>query len=173
MNELQTMNGLPFVFEERSEFQLRVDQFMASAGQAVPPVPTPRDAETRLLRAKLILEEALETVQALGVAVDSRHHGVIEEIDDLELQIVSEADMVDLVDGCCDLSVVTIGTLSAFGVADRGPMAEVCDANDSKIADGYRREDGKFCKGEGFRPPDIRAELYRQGWSGWEHAPAG
>ena len=47
----------------------RVKTFMENAGQAVPSAVTEPPAITRTLRAKLILEEALETIQALGITV--------------------------------------------------------------------------------------------------------
>ncbi|RME85522.1 MAG: hypothetical protein D6785_04320, partial [Planctomycetota bacterium] len=54
----------------KSPHQKRVEEFMRLAGQEIPEVPTLPDEKTRLLRSKLILEEALETIHALGFAVE-------------------------------------------------------------------------------------------------------
>jgi len=43
---------------------------MQQAGQETPSKPTIPDEATRLLRARLILEEALETISALGVEMN-------------------------------------------------------------------------------------------------------
>ena len=45
----------------------RVREFMERAGQDTPLEYTPLDEPTRILRAKLILEEALETIRELGI----------------------------------------------------------------------------------------------------------
>ena len=50
---------------QRSEHQQRVDEFMRLAKQNLPAVPTEPSEEVRLLRAKLIFEEAVETIRAL------------------------------------------------------------------------------------------------------------
>ena len=47
----------------------RIREFMQKANQETPSEVTIPDEETRILRAKLIVEEALETVRALGVDV--------------------------------------------------------------------------------------------------------
>ena len=93
---------------------------MQKAGQDTPAEPVVPDAETRILRAKLILEEALETVEALGVQVTLPEAEGAPVLDRSELAFAAEGD-VDLegvVDGCADISVVTVGTLIAFGIDD-------------------------------------------------------
>jgi predicted HAD superfamily Cof-like phosphohydrolase len=55
---------------KKSYHQQQVESFMLRAGQEVPLVPTEPSPEVRILRAKLILEEALETIwKGLGVRV--------------------------------------------------------------------------------------------------------
>jgi predicted HAD superfamily Cof-like phosphohydrolase len=71
--------------------------------------------------------------------------------------------MVEIVDGCADVIVVTTGTLSACGVADSAVQNEVDQANLRKFGPGsYKREDGKWMKPPDFRPPDIEAVLAAQ-----------
>jgi hypothetical protein len=55
---------------EKSAHQQRVEKFMALANQEVPSRPTMPDEKTRRFRAKIILEEALETIKGLGFSVD-------------------------------------------------------------------------------------------------------
>ncbi|QXD16343.1 hypothetical protein GQ464_005160 [Rhodocaloribacter litoris] len=145
----------------------RVREFMQKAGQETPDVPTVPDAETRLLRAKLILEEALETVKALGVGVrvttDDGTEVDFNHVDHLDFVAQGEADLEGVVDGCADISVVTIGTLIAFGIDDEPVLEEVDRANLRKFAPGsYRREDGKWMKPPGWTPPDILGVIERQ-----------
>ncbi len=138
----------------RSPYQARVDEFMRKAGQCVPATPFVPDAEVRRLRASLILEEAFETVRALGFEPST----TLDELtgkSSVVLTDVYTTDLIEVVDGCCDIVVVTLGTLSAFGVSDFGPMKEVLDSNDSKFVDGYLRDDGKWMKGPSYKPADL------------------
>lgn len=148
---------------DRSEFQRRVDAFMEKAGQETPDAPVIPDEETRLLRAKLILEEALETVAALGFSASvvpaSPSHLCT-------LQPTGDPDLTEIADGCCDMMVVTLGTLSACGMSDEALMSEVLDSNDSKFIDGHRRSDGKWMKGPSFRLPRLDEVLISQATEG-------
>lgn len=145
----------------RTDHQRRVEEFMRLAGQAIPPNPIMPSLEIRKLRANLILEEALETIEALGFNI------VMKPFDGaIEVGPPShEPNIIEVVDGCADISVVTIGTLSAFGVKD-GPILEAIDQNNlAKFGPGsYRREtDGKWMKPSGHKPADIMGLLEAQG----------
>lgn len=88
------------------------------------------------LRAELIREEARETIDA-----------------------ILAGDLVEAIDGLCDLLCVTYGTAAEFGV-DLAPFwAEVHRTNMAKTG-GPIREDGKRLKPEGWQPPRIE-ELLR------------
>jgi len=141
---------------EKSDHQLRVEIFMARANQDVPLVPTIPDEKTRRFRAKIILEEALETIKALGF-------NVIQNPKTTEPEIgpeVYEPNLVEIVDGCADIRVVTTGTLSACGVADEEVQIEVDNNNLSKFGPGsYKREDGKWMKPPTWKAPRIREIL--------------
>lgn len=155
----------------QSSQQRRVERFMSDAGQTVRLFPSkPTDAE-RELRAKLILEEAFETIDALGVQVmldaDNIHVGNV-TAGKVSFKVNSCFNIVEAVDGCCDLMVVTLGTLSTIGVGDFHVIETVLDANDAKLT-GPIREDGKRLKPEGWQPPNIGEELVLQGWSGNEN----
>ncbi len=135
---------------------------MRQAGQETPGSPVIPDSGTRMLRAKLILEEVLETVRALGLRVQLRGREV--KMSRLEIEDVGDPDLVEVVDGCADISVVTIGTLIAFGVDDEAVLEEVDRANLRKFGPGARvREDGKWLKPLDWEPPDINGVLARQG----------
>ncbi len=145
----------------------RVREFMQKAGQETPGAPVIPDEETRLLRAKLILEEALETVKALGVGVRVTTEDGTEvdfsHVDHLDFFPQGEVNLEGVVDGCADVSVVTIGTLIAFGIDDEPILEEVDRANLRKFASGsYRRDDGKWMKPPGWTPPDILGTIERQ-----------
>jgi predicted HAD superfamily Cof-like phosphohydrolase len=143
----------------RTAHQQRIEEFMRKAGQEIPARPIMPSLEVRRLRANLILEEALETIKGLGFAVEAT-------MPDGELECVEAftPDIVEVVDGCGDLSVVTIGTLSAFGVKDE-PILEAIDASNlQKFGPGsYRREsDGKWMKPPDHKAPDIMGLLIKQ-----------
>lgn len=133
---------------------------MQRVGQDTPEIATVPDEKIRILRAKLILEEALETVAALGVTV---HVGATEVTEEgLDYAAPNEVDLKEVVDGCADISVVTVGTLIAFGIDDEPVLEEVDASNLRKFGEGsYRREDGKWMKPPGWTPPDIMAAIDR------------
>lgn len=87
------------------------------------------------LRAKLIEEEARETADALRAG-----------------------DLVETVDGLCDLLYVVLGAADVCGVPLGRFFDEVHRSNLLKL-NGPRREDGKILKPEGWRPPRIAEML--------------
>lgn len=157
---------------QRSAHQLRVDKMQRligalrgsdEDGQRVPlAVVWNLSSEGRLLRARLMLEEVLETVAALGVAIRMKDpdEGLIQTIQDLDLEVTGPMDLVAVVDGCLDTMVVTTGTLSSLGVPDE-PGQELIDNNNlSKFGPGCSvRDDGKLIKPPGFKAPDLAGWL--------------
>lgn len=141
----------------------RVKEFMQKVGQDTPDRVTIPDDKIRILRAKLILEEALETVHALGVEVlAGGEEGTLIQEKSLHYSAPGKVDVIEVVDGCADISVVTMGTLIAFGVDDDPVLEEVDESNLRKFEPGsYRREDGKWMKPPGWTPPDIRGSIER------------
>ncbi len=136
----------------------RVKTFMQKVGQDTPEIATIPDEKIRILRAKLILEEALETVDALGVSVEIEGTPLIEE--GLQYSAPGDVDLKEVVDGCADISVVTIGTLISFGIDDDPVLQEVDASNLRKFSEGsYRRDDGKWMKPPGWTPPDIMGAI--------------
>jgi predicted HAD superfamily Cof-like phosphohydrolase len=82
-----------------------------------------------------------------------------EEADELA-QAVAEGDLAEMVDALCDLLYVTYGAAVDLGVDLQPFFAEVHRSNMAKVG-GRRREDGKWLKPEGWRPPDIAGLLAR------------
>lgn len=152
--------GAPSKPVNKSPHQVRIEEFMRQAEQVIPVPPTMPPEEVRQLRARLILEEALETIEALGFDVipfQVPHQG------GLEYRVVTNGkpcDVVKTVDGCCDLSVVTIGTLSAFGLPDNPFLCAVDQSNLAKFkGDGYKDEHGKWIKPSDWEPPQLKTLL--------------
>jgi predicted HAD superfamily Cof-like phosphohydrolase len=143
--------------------QQRIRSFMQNAGQDTPAEPIIPDASTRILRAKLILEEAFETVAALGLTARLNGGANVEvTASDLVFEPTGEVDVEGVADGCADISVVTIGTLIAFGIDEEPLLEEVDAANLRKFGPGgYRRDDGKWMKPPGWTGPDIAAAIAR------------
>lgn len=141
----------------KSKHQIRIEEFMDKAKQLLPGTPTVPDADVRLLRAKLIFEEALETIEALGVRVwGSVEYDLPLNFDTVVFAIKEDGDLVQIADGCADLSVVTIGTLSACGLPDMPILRLVDDNNLEKFGPGhYIREDGKLIKPPDHKPPNL------------------
>ena len=120
------------------------------------------DARTRELRARLIFEEAMETIEALGVNVYVEGNDRPSSFDEFQLVVrtnfpfVKGPDLVEIADGCADLSVVTIGTLVACGIPDVDLLCMVDENNLAKFGPGgYLREDGKWIKPPNHKPPNI------------------
>lgn len=130
--------------------QIRVRDWMTKFGQEThnnnPTIPS---FEIRKLRARLILEEALETCKALGVDVYTMYStGIIESS--------FKPNLVEIADGIADSLVVQLGTAVACGI-DIEPIFEaVMKSNDSKlwfeeeVANGteYEGEDSSFLEND-------------------------
>lgn len=157
----------------RTAHQNRVFEFMQGARQATPAMPIIPNAEVRLLRARLILEEALETVHALGVSVcvtpsrDGALQGSppVEILKDSDLSFTADKtpDLIEIADGCADLSVVTTGTLIACGIRDNAILEAVDQNNLDKLKPGHSfREDGKLVKPKDHPKVDLAPIIAEQ-----------
>jgi predicted HAD superfamily Cof-like phosphohydrolase len=139
-------------------FQEAVAEFHAATGQE----NTLATPEARELRAKLIMEEAVETVAALGfystaVLVDNQGMMVADFHKGYD-----QFDLLDYLDGLCDLTYVVMGGAVNTNVNIQRHFDEVHAANMRKLA-GPKRADGKQLKPEGWVGPDHGRilELYR------------
>lgn len=114
-------------------------------------------AETRLLRARLILEEALEVVNALGFEISINRNtseGEIDNLDSLYFVNYHDGNMAEVIDGLCDIKYVVDGTADALGVDLEPFFEEVHHTNMQKLA-GPKDANGKQLKPEGWQPPRI------------------
>jgi predicted HAD superfamily Cof-like phosphohydrolase len=116
--------------------QRAVAQFHRVLGVTVGTTPGIRDAG---LRAALIREEAAEAVAA-----------------------IESGNLVEAIDGLCDLLYVVYGAAVSFGVDLEPFFDEVHRSNMTKLA-GPRRADGKVLKGDAWQPPRIRELLSAAG----------
>ena len=162
----------------KTNHQIRVEKFMELAGQHSVEDPWNPPIELLKLRARLILEEALETVFAMGMMVRVEEFGddfgpfyiskrwLEQENASLEIQEdegpnKSKFDLIEVIDGCCDISVVTTGTMVALGLPME-PFLEAIDQNNLEkftMPGGYRDAGGKWIKPPGHKKPDLKAIL--------------
>jgi len=146
-----------------------IKDFMESAGQVVPPEPTQLDATTAELRARLLLEETLETIRALGVEIHLAELGqehVPIEMEHLRLTSTVPCHTLAMVDGICDVVYVALGTLVSAGLPFDPFMDEVCENNLSKVRPVAKIVNGKVVKPDNYQPPrlsEILLNLYSLG----------
>jgi predicted HAD superfamily Cof-like phosphohydrolase len=135
-----------------------VKEFMSTFGQERPPAPIIPSLAVRKLRAKLILEEALETIKALGfvVGISNPRYEDYQYIGDswddicernIRLEELHEPNLVEILDGLCDLDYVgTSGTAIACGISE-GQMIDAAEevhrSNMSKLWN-YKEIRGRF-----------------------------
>jgi predicted HAD superfamily Cof-like phosphohydrolase len=103
--------------------------------QEVKDSPELPDAATRLLRARLVFEEALEFVRACGCTIvrttEDKNAPIVDGLS-VELDPDGIPDLTEYVDGCIDQLVVTYGALNAAGVKAQRAWDEVQRSNMSK-----------------------------------------
>ena len=116
----------------RNQMQIAVEQFHEKFGHVINHKPT-IDLARPELRAKLIEEEAKETADAIRAN-----------------------DLVEAIDGMCDLLYVVFGTAVEFGIDIQPFFDEVHLSNMAKVG-GATREDGKTLKPPDWSPPKIPA----------------
>lgn len=164
-----------------------VRDFQTLAQQAVDePLPTNRSAFLQDLSAELLLlssmaarhPEAKEDVRLLRARL------MLEELGEV-LQAMAIGDHVELVDGMCDLVYVTVGTAVSFGLPleraweavqtsnmAKFPVCDEChDATftlcSSCVGTGHVAildASGKIVKPDGWTPPDILKAMVADGW---------
>ncbi|MGA3136824.1 MAG: nucleoside triphosphate pyrophosphohydrolase family protein [Terracidiphilus sp.] len=112
---------------------------MKQFNQQVKESPELPDPDTRLLRARLVFEEALEFVKGCGCTVTTHLVGLNGEEQTAVIDSIAVVpdpngtpDFVEYVDGCIDQLVVTYGALNAAGVRAQPAWDEVQRSNMSK-----------------------------------------
>lgn len=141
----------------------------------IPPLPI------RILRASLMLEECMETIQK-GLGLDI--HFDVAKVKDNALSLTSFAvygtvnfedlhfepakdrqpSLIEIADGLADQEVVNLGTAESCCLDLQPVFDEVMDNNDLKIQNGSFNDLGKLVKPPGHPAPDIKKVLLDQGW---------
>lgn len=159
-----------------NKFQEQVKEFHETFDVPIHDKPLCSIAKERaLLRAKLIMEEAEETIRGMGCKQDE--DGFIDLMDDTEF------NMVEVADGIADLIYVALGAALEFGIDIEPIFNEVHRSNMSKawsteevekgLPDGVsaheieglfpmwcvKRADGKILKSPSYSPANVRKVL--------------
>lgn len=168
VHELDTLIGARSTL--MTDHQLDVEEMHHKMGKHTPYVPTPPSPEESVVRARLVMEEALELCDALGVTVQVADHTVYKldkSLKGLQLfadRTVNQSNLADIAKECADVIVVTTGTASVCGIKMK-PVQEAVDANNlAKFGPGgYLDSNGKWQKPPGHKKPDIMSILKSQG----------
>jgi predicted HAD superfamily Cof-like phosphohydrolase len=147
--------------------------------------PTVPPDERVRLRARLILEECLETIEALFdansrfvtvsmVEVDAASYlrGAREALNVLINQATVHVRLESFADGLADVDYVVEGSRIEFGLEGGGIAREVHRSNMAKKGGGTRA-DGKSEKPPGWTPPDIAGVIRKQKDEPLEYGLAG
>ncbi len=128
----------------RAQEQVREFCRVVVAAPTSPAVPALREAK---LRARLIAEEAAETI--VGLVGDTEATLILTEFARAShMPPREEPDLVEAVDGLCDLLYVVYGTAEAIGV-DLEPFFERVHASNMRKQNKLINEHGK----RGHKPP--------------------
>lgn len=159
----------------KSQNQLLVELFMAKCNsplQSLPVYPTMCSLDERKLRARLMLEETLETIReglGLDVQIKDMSKTTIDTTKDVIFNDseINKPCLTRVADGCADVEVVTLGTAAACGIAAQPIFTKIAANNLLKFAPGHTFDKGKLIK-----PPDhpnptgeIIRELAAQHWN--------
>jgi len=119
--------------------------------------------------ATLILEEAIEAIEGLGLKVflTSVEGQSLESAKQITVKGISfhddwPYDRKETADGLGDLSVVTMGAFLRLGIDPRPILKAIDKANLDKLKPGHSfRTDGKLIKPDDWTPPAISIRPYR------------
>jgi predicted HAD superfamily Cof-like phosphohydrolase len=141
--------------------------------QTVRTVPTTDvDPTERLLRGRIVVEEALEFAEALGLVITTPGHDLVaKDTVTVEIDQTKEIDLVETLDATADLIVVVKGSAHTFGLPVDDAFRIVHETNMAKAPGGVlirRPEDNKILKPEGWVGPTegLIALLRERGWQG-------
>jgi len=163
---------------EKSDIRKQVEEFMIAAKQEVKSSPGVPDEKIVRLRAKLVMEEAFELLEAvfslnkvteqdkeeLRKGNGGSYAMARSVIDGIMNNCPIDVDMVEVADACGDIDYVVEGTRLAFGINGKPIADEVQRTNMAKFGPGswVRESDGKQMKPPGWEPPDIAKLLKDQ-----------
>jgi len=159
---------------EHCNCQERVNQFSRAAGAEIPAVPRAMTRDQVVFLTKMVLsemQELLDTVTSssdeslelmkscIGVDPSKHHEGKITPV-----EVVAEQSdaLVDAWYYMLNMAGKNGHNLSrVFDVVHSANMAKVDPVSGKCL---IRESDGKILKPPGWTPPDIVAEIYRQGF---------
>lgn len=171
--------------------QQLVKDWMSNFGQDCPATPTIPSLEVRKLRAKLILEEPLETIAELGIEIKIKEELALliylDKYLDIEFcEALNKPNLVEIADGLADSLFVVLGTAVACGIDIEPIFKEVCRSNNSKLwktqeltaeicaeyntidmSNGFwlvKDSHGKVIKSPSYSPPNIQQLLQEQSY---------
>jgi len=138
------------------------DEVLFFMNRAKQPVSKPNPE----LAARLIAEEAIETVNALGFNVVTKLGGKFELV---PITVPIEGggvgnkpvDLVETLDGLADTMYVCEWAFLNLGYPDKPFLDEVCHNNNLKVIDPKFDENGKVMKPVGHPKPDIAGIIAR------------
>ncbi len=144
------------------DWQMCVREFNLGAKQTVAAKPTMLNEKDALLY--LGQEVCKDGPDDEHLETEWRGGFLQEELDEMRAAF-EKNDLPELADGIIDLIYVACGAANAMGV-DLAPLfSAVHLANTKKLVGGVKDSTGKMQKPEGWTPPDIAAELAKQGWT--------
>lgn len=136
--------------------------------EGIPSKPTIPNDKMLIAQARLILEETFELFEACGLAVCMLDGQQVNRAD-LKVRIdqpITDEDLPHIAKEIADVSVVTTGMFSEFGIADVSVLEEVDVNNLAKFGPGgYLDEHRKWRKPPNHPTPDIGQVLRHQGWN--------
>ena len=145
----------------------QVRQFMEKAGQELPKSSMIPSGKTVRLRARLILEEAFEFLEA--IAASPKDMSDATDLKRMALGLVSRVqvhvNLVEAADALADIDYAVEGTRLVFGIDGEPIAAEVHRTLMLKL-NGLIDEHGKRFKPAGWTLPNIEDLLMAQGWPG-------
>ncbi|MDQ2668624.1 MAG: hypothetical protein M3Z05_21900 [Gemmatimonadota bacterium] len=157
-----------------------VRYFHQRFGHPVEHTPKVPDGAQLRFRLKLVAEEFFEFLAACEIWPTTRIDGqeltaaeLVRNAIDCDFVDPGVVDLPELVDAMADLAYVVEGTSAVLGVLMAPVHALVHAANMAKLPEQVTEKDDhhrqgtriKPVKPEGWKPPDIAAELRRQGWN--------
>lgn len=153
-DKIESSAAMRFLLDDVREFHQAMD-----IGCADQPQTEPDPALVRL-RAKLIVEESIETVAGmLNVGdLDEVKKSIAEACADVDNSDVL-FDIEQVADGLADLIYVCVGAALSFGIPLERVWAEVQRANMAKVG-GPKRADGKQGKPEGWVGPRVHEAVF-------------
>lgn len=111
------------------------------------------------LRARLIMEEAIETCEALGFELVGNRASFAESSSTMRLKRVAEPDWPEVIDGLCDLIYVSLGCAVEMGINLAPFFWEVHKTNLMKTGGPKDPITGKVLKPRDWKPPSIEKML--------------